>query len=67
MLNSVNNGLNLTSYSKNKKASVFQRRLFKRCRGRDRIRRGGQLAEAQSPVVDPGRFNIAIKTALYFV
>jgi hypothetical protein len=50
----------------NKKASVFQRRLLKRCRGRDRTSTK-QLVVAQSSVVDPGRFNIATKAALCYI
>ena len=38
--------------------------IFICCRGRDRIRRGGQLAAVQSSVVDPGHFYIAAKVAL---
>jgi hypothetical protein len=49
-----------------KKAPVFQRRLLKCCRGRDRTSTR-QLVKVQSSVVDPGRINIAINTALYFI
>ncbi len=45
-----------------KKTSIFRLRLIC-CRGRVRTSTR-QLAEAQSSVVDPGRNNIAIKTAL---
>ena len=49
-----------------KKAPVFQRRLLKRCRGRDRTSTG-QLVVAQSSVVDPGRSHIAVPTALRYI
>jgi hypothetical protein len=39
----------------------------KSCRGRDRIRRGGQLVVAQSSVVDPGRSGIATLAALCYI
>ena len=40
--------------------------VFLSCRGRDRTSTR-QLAIAQSSVVDPGRINIAIETALCYV
>ncbi len=40
--------------------------MRKSCRGRDRTSTE-QLAKAQSSVVDPGRTNIAVGTALCFV
>ena len=48
-----------------KKTSVNKRR-FQCCRGRDRTSTE-QLVVAQSWVVDPGRINIAIETALCYI
>ena len=50
------------------KKPLQKERLSKKscCRGRDRTFTG-QLAVVQSSVVDPGRTNITVGTALYYV